>query len=89
MLLGLYGWLLTHGYPLPFARTVAFVSLVAGNVALIFVIRALPGAEGRANSPERNRYLLIVLCATGAALLLLMTVPPLAQLFGLVALLNN
>ncbi|MDR6207880.1 cation-translocating P-type ATPase [Paraburkholderia graminis] len=88
-LLGLYGWLLTHGYPFPFARTVAFVSLVAGNVALIFVIRALPRTEGRANSPERNRYLLIVLCATGAALLLLMTVPPLAQLFGLVALLNN
>ncbi|AXF12629.1 ATPase (plasmid) [Paraburkholderia graminis] len=89
MLVGLYGWLLTHGYPSPFARTVAFVSLVAGNVALIFVIRALPRAEGRVNSPERNRYLLIVLCATGAALLLLMTVPALAQLFGLVALLNN
>jgi Ca2+-transporting ATPase len=88
MLLGLYGGLLTLGYPLPLARTVAFVSLVAGNVALIFVIRALPQTGRRSHTPSQNRYLWVVMGATGAALLLLMSVRALAELFGLVALLR-
>ncbi|MFM0470600.1 cation-translocating P-type ATPase [Paraburkholderia strydomiana] len=88
MLLGLYGGLLTLGYPLPLARTLAFVSLVAGNVALIFVIRALPQTGRRSHTPSQNRYLWVVMGATGAALLLLMSVRALAELFGLVALLN-
>jgi Ca2+-transporting ATPase len=88
LVLALYAGLLTHGYPLPFARTLAFVSLVAGNVALIFVIRVLPQSGSRAPAPQPNRYLWIVLGVTGVALLLLMIVPALARLFGLVALLS-
>lgn len=88
LVLGLYAGLLTHGYQQPFARTFAFVSLVAGNVALMFVIRVLPQAGSRAHAPPQNRYLWIVLGLTAVALLLLMTVPALARLFGLVALLS-
>jgi Ca2+-transporting ATPase len=88
LVLALYAGLLTHGYQLPFARTLAFLSLVAGNVALIFVIRVLPQSGRRAHAPQQNHYLWIVLIVTGAALLLLMTVPALARLFGLVALLG-
>ncbi len=89
LVLGLYAGLLTQGYEQPLARTLAFVSLVAGNVALIFVIRVLPQSGARAEVRRQNRYLWIVLAVTGVALLLLMTVPALARLFGLVALLNQ
>ncbi|MBB5502420.1 cation-translocating P-type ATPase [Paraburkholderia sp. MM5384-R2] len=88
IVMGLYAGLLGHGYPIPFARTVAFVSLVLGNVALIFVIRMLQHAGKRALALQHNHYLWIVLGVTGAALLLLMTVPALAALFGLIALLS-
>lgn len=86
LVLGLYAGLLTQGYPLPFARTLAFASLVVGNVALIFVIRVLPHSGSRVHVPQRNRYLWIVLSITVMALVLLTTVPALARLFGLVAL---
>lgn len=86
LVLGLYAGLLTQGYPLPFARTLAFASLVVGNVALIFVIRVLPQSGSRVHVPQRNRYLWIVLSITVMALVLLTTVPALARLFGLVAL---
>ncbi len=89
LVLGLYAGLLIQGYEQPLARTLAFVSLVAGNVALIFVIRVLPHSGARAEVRWQNRYLWIVLGVTGVALLLLMTVPALARLFGLVALLNQ
>lgn len=86
LVLGLYAGLLTQGYPLPFARTLVFATLVAGNVALIFVIRVLPQSGSRVHAPQRNRYLWIVLSITVVALVLLTTVPALARLFGLVAL---
>jgi len=86
LVLGLYAGLLTQGYPLPFARTLAFASLVVGNVALIFVIRVLPQSGSRVHAPQGNRYLWIVLSITVVALVLLTTVPALARLFGLVAL---
>ncbi|ORC50301.1 ATPase [Burkholderia sp. A27] len=92
LVLGLYAGLMAHDYPMPFARTLAFVSLVAGNVGLIFVIRLLPRllpqSGSRANAPRKNRYLWMVLGVTGVALLLLMTVPALARLFGLLPLLD-
>jgi Ca2+-transporting ATPase len=88
LVLGLYAGLLTRGHDLAFARTLSFMALVACNVALIFVIRVLPQSGVRARAPQQNRYLWIVLGVTGAALLLLMTVPALARLFGLVALLS-
>ncbi|MFM0412246.1 cation-translocating P-type ATPase [Paraburkholderia dipogonis] len=88
LVLGLYAGLLTHGYDLAFARTLSFVALVACNVTLIFVIRLFPQSGGRTRVRQRNRYLWIVLGVTSAGLLLLMTVPALARLFGLVALLR-
>ncbi|KAE8757252.1 HAD-IC family P-type ATPase [Paraburkholderia madseniana] len=88
LVLGLYAGLLSHGYQLPFARTLAFVALVTCNVVLIFVIRVLPQSGSGAHAPQQNHYLRIVLITTGVALLLLMTVPALARLFGLVALLS-
>jgi Ca2+-transporting ATPase len=78
----------SHWFKAPLARTLAFVSLVVGNVALIFAIRVLPQSGSRADARWQNRYLWIVLGVTGVALLLLMTVSALARLFGLVALLN-
>lgn len=89
LVLGLYAGLLTHGYELPFARTLAFVLLVMANVALIFVIRMFPHSGPRSQALQRNLYLWIVLGVTAAALLLLMTVPALARLFGLIALLRR
>ncbi|WP_042270567.1 cation-translocating P-type ATPase [Paraburkholderia heleia] len=88
VVLGVYAGLLSAGYQQPLARTLAFITLVLGNVALIFVIRMLsqPGRRFRACRP--NRYLWIVLGVTGVALVLLMTVPAVARLFGLVALLD-
>jgi len=88
MVLGLYAGLLAHDYELPFARTLAFMVLVVCNVALIFVIRMSPHSGHRARAPRQNHYLWVVLGATAVALLLLMTVPALARLFGLVALLS-
>ncbi|AQH05141.1 ATPase (plasmid) [Burkholderia sp. KK1] len=88
LVLGLYAGLLTHNYSLPFARTLAFVSLILGNIALIFVIRLSPNLGSRAHAPRQNRYLWIVLGVTGLALLLSMTVSAVARLFGLVALLS-
>uniref|UniRef100_UPI00016A3D84 cation transporting ATPase C-terminal domain-containing protein n=1 Tax=Burkholderia thailandensis TaxID=57975 RepID=UPI00016A3D84 len=70
-----------------FARTAAFVALVAVNVALIFVVRSLAGGE-RASKPfAGNRYLWIVPACAACGLLALLAVPPLAALFGLVPLL--
>jgi Ca2+-transporting ATPase len=45
LVLGLYAGLLTRSYELPLARTLAFASLVVGNVALIFVIRVCHSRE--------------------------------------------
>jgi Ca2+-transporting ATPase len=88
LVLGLYAGLLSHGYDLTFARTLSFMALVACNVALIFVIRLLPQSGTHARARQQNRYLWVVLGVAGAGLLLLMTVPALARLFGLVALLS-
>ncbi|MDR6390427.1 cation-translocating P-type ATPase [Paraburkholderia phenoliruptrix] len=88
LVLGLYIGLLTHGHQHLFARTLAFVALVVGNVALIFVIRMLAMPRRRTRTPLRNRYLWIVLGTTAIALLLLLRVPALAQLFELAALLD-
>lgn len=88
LVLALYAAVLARDYPVAFARTLAFVALVAGNVALIFVIRGLSHTGSRAHTPQQNRYLWIVLGVTGAALLILMSVPELARLFELVALFN-
>jgi len=88
LVIGLYMILLSHAYQASVARTLAFVSLVVGNVALIFAIRALTLSDSRALFRMRNRYLWIVLTLTGIALLLLLTIPALARLFGQVALLD-
>ncbi|WOD15585.1 cation-translocating P-type ATPase [Paraburkholderia kirstenboschensis] len=88
LVIGLYMILLGHGYQYVIARTISFVSLVAGNVALIFVVRVLPLSKSRDRMRVRNRYLWIVLSASAIALLLLLTIPTLSQLFGLVALLS-
>ena len=88
LVLGLYIGLLTHGHQHLFARTLAFVALVVGNVALIFAIRMLAMPRRRTRTPLRNRYLWIVLGTTAIALLLLLRVPALAQLFELAALLD-
>nr|WP_051376665.1 cation-translocating P-type ATPase [Burkholderia sp. WSM2232] len=88
LVIGLYMVLLSHAYQPSVARTLAFMSLVAGNVGLIFAIRVLPLSGNRAQFSMRNRYLWIVLTATGIALLLLLTIPALARLFGQAALLD-
>lgn len=87
--LGLYISLLTHSYPQSVARTLAFVSLVMGNLALIFVIRRLSVSRSDAGAPLSNGYLWIVLAATGVALVIVLSVPAVARLFELVALLNR
>lgn len=84
----IYAGLLAYGYAPALVRTFAFVSLVVGNVGLIFIVRMLQHSGKRTAAQPRNAYLSIVLVVTGAALLLLMTVPTLAGLFGLVALLR-
>ncbi|CAJ3091617.1 cation-translocating P-type ATPase [Burkholderia pseudomallei] len=84
---GLYALLLARGGDPAFARTAAFVALVSANVALIFVVRALAGGA-RASGPfAGNRYLWIVPACAASALLALLSIPPLASLFGLVPLL--
>jgi Ca2+-transporting ATPase len=88
LVLGLYAALLSLGYDLTFSRTLSFIALVACNVTLIFVIRLLPQPRAHARARQQNRYLWVVLGVVGAGLLLLMTVPALARLFGLVALLS-
>ncbi|RKR38613.1 Ca2+-transporting ATPase [Paraburkholderia sp. BL17N1] len=88
LVLGLYAGLLSRGYDPAFSRTLSFMALVACNVALIFVIRLLPQSGAYAPTRQQNRYLWVVPGVAGAGLLLLMTVPALARLFGLVALLG-
>lgn len=86
--LGLYISLLTHSYPQSVARTLAFVSLVTGNLALIFVIRRMSVSRRDAGAPVGNGYLWVVVAATGTALAIMLSVPAVAKLFELVALLN-
>ncbi|ABC34932.1 HAD ATPase, P-type, IC family protein [Burkholderia thailandensis E264] len=85
--IGLYALLLARGGDPAFARTVAFVALVAVNVALIFVVRSLAGGERASRPFAGNRYLWIVPACAACGLLALLAVPPLAALFGLVPLL--
>jgi Ca2+-transporting ATPase len=92
LVLGVYAGLLQYvsasANSLPLARTMAFELLVVVNVALIFVVPIVLRTARPAWGRPRNRYLWRVLGMTGVALALLITVPSLARLFGLVALLN-
>nr|WP_150586459.1 cation-translocating P-type ATPase [Pandoraea communis] len=85
--LGVYALLVYRGLDPIIARTYGFLSLVLGNVALIFVVRVMNHRHIVAGAGQRNPYLWLVLLATGAALTLLMTVPMFARLFSLTALL--
>lgn len=92
LVLGVYAGLLQYvsapANPLPLARTLAFELLVVVNLALIFVVPMVLRTTRPAGERPRNHYVWRVLGMTGVALALLMTVPSLARLFGLVALLN-
>ncbi|KVE38678.1 cation-translocating P-type ATPase [Burkholderia sp. BDU5] len=86
---GLYALLLVRNGDPTFARTCAYVALVAVNVGLIFVVRALAGGT-RAQMPfAGNRYLWAVLAFAACGLLSLLAIPQLASLFGLVPLLAH
>ncbi|VVE28108.1 cation-translocating P-type ATPase [Pandoraea terrigena] len=92
LVVGVYAGLLQYATsttnPLPLARTLAFELLVVVNVALIFVVPMVLRTQRPEQGRPRNQYTWRVLGMTGVALLLLMTVPSLARLFGLVALLR-
>ncbi|WP_442796470.1 cation-translocating P-type ATPase [Pandoraea sp. XJJ-1] len=92
LVLGVYAGLLRYvsadADPIPLARTLAFELLVVVNVALIFVVQRVLRTKRPDRGQPRNPYLWRVLGLTGGALILLMSVPPLARLFGLVALLT-
>ncbi|WP_087660222.1 cation-translocating P-type ATPase [Caballeronia humi] len=85
--LGVYALLVQRGLDPTIARTYGFLSLVFGNVALIFVVRVMSRRHVGAGTGQTNPYLWVVLLATGAALTLLMTVPMFARLFSMAALL--
>ncbi|OZI63380.1 cation-translocating P-type ATPase [Bordetella genomosp. 11] len=86
--LAVYAVLLAQGQTQVYARTFAFLALVASNVGLIFVVRLLRHTGRRSRALGSNRTLWTVVGATAAVLVLLMSVPALAGLFGLVALLR-
>lgn len=88
LVLGIYAGLLRSTASLPLARTLAFDALVIVNVVLILVIPMMSRPKRLGIRRPQNRYLWMVLGMTSVALLLLMTVPSLARLFGLVALLS-
>jgi Ca2+-transporting ATPase len=76
-----YGWALVHGTP-ETARAMAFVTIVLGNVGLIVVNRSALRSIARTLAKPNPAFWWVV-CATLAALGLVVYAPPVARLFML------
>jgi Ca2+-transporting ATPase len=87
IVVGMYALLVGRGLDPIDARTAAFVLLVAGNIGLMFAVRALPQRPARRRHRAANPYGSVVVLVTTLSLGLLMTWPALARLFGMRALL--
>ncbi len=79
-ILALYGYALTHGWDDAHARSLAFATLVLSNLAMIFVNRSLTAATWR-NFGRKNAALGWMIAGTLAALLLVLYVPAIQELF--------
>jgi Ca2+-transporting ATPase len=82
---GVYAWLLHGGADAATARAMAFVTLVAGNLAVIVANRRARAAEPT-RLLARNVPLLWVTGGALAALVATIYVPPVALLFGFASL---
>ncbi len=85
--IGVYAFSLNSISEVSTARTYAFLTLVVGDIALIFAIRVVGRGATFVHGGESNRYLWLVTAAVSVAVILIMSVPPLARLFSLTALL--
>jgi Ca2+-transporting ATPase len=85
--IGVYAFSLNSIVEVSAARTYAFLTLVVGDIALIFAIRVVGRGAIFVHGGESNRYLWLVTAAVSVAVILIMSVPPLARLFSLSALL--
>jgi Ca2+-transporting ATPase len=78
--LGLFAWSLASGAPLAVAQTVAFVTLVAGQLVQTFSWKQ-EGSEGSIRDLTKDRYLLGAMGVSLLALLTVLYVPSVAGLF--------
>jgi len=78
--LGLFAASLAAGAPIAVAQSVAFATLVTGQLIQTFAWRQ-EGTEQRAREWTKDRFLLGALGISGAALLAALYVPPIAQFF--------
>jgi Ca2+-transporting ATPase len=76
----LYGWALDRGMTENTARGLAFGALIVANVFLVLINRAWGSAPFR-GFLRPNPALLVVICAAGAALALVLYIPVLKELF--------
>ncbi|MPW21599.1 HAD-IC family P-type ATPase [Paraburkholderia sp. CNPSo 3157] len=82
-----YASMLSRGFDAVAARTVAFPLLVAGNVAIMFAVRLLARGKASRRLQGANPYGWAVAGFAALALSALLTVPPIARLFGMRAVL--
>lgn len=78
--LGLFGASLAVGAPVPVAQSVAFATLVAGQLMQTFSWRQ-EGSEETVRDWTKDRFLLGALCVSWLALLGALYIPPLAGFF--------
>src|SRR6185312_17560532 len=78
----LYHHFMTHGYPLPYVRTLVFLTLMTVNLLLTFTGRSLE--ENLAKTLRyRNNLVPYLIAISILFLVTVMTVPILRRLFGL------
>lgn len=76
MVLAVYFGAMASGIDDPSVRSITFVTLVVGNIALILVNRSRHLSALRALRSRRNRALLVVVGIAAGMLILLIAVPP-------------
>lgn len=72
----IYAWAIWSAYDQYTVRALVFVGMVAGNIALVLTSRSTQGDES-----QKNPVLPWILLGTGTALLLVLSVPILRELF--------
>ena len=80
--LGIFLWAVLNDRPDDVVRSMTFVALVVGNLALILVNRSWRLPVWRTFRERRNRALKWILAATGALLVVVLTLPGLRHAFN-------
>jgi Ca2+-transporting ATPase len=81
VVMGVYLWAVSSGRPDDAVRSIAFATLVVGNLALILVNRSWRLSMGQTLRARRNRTLKWILAASGIVLVLVLGVPWLRDAF--------